>query len=152
MGIENVVEDWSTVKKRWEAWWEREIPDRQLIAVTAPRERVLPRDVPEVNPEVQWTDAKFMVRRTLEIVRTTYYGGEALPAFWHSWSAGHSLCLGCQPHFARDTVWVDPAPLGPDGYPTFDGWRENAWWPWMRERGDRGAQQRGPLLRDAHVG
>lgn len=134
MPIEELVEDWVAVKRRWEAWWEHEIIDRVVIAVTAPRDGVAPRNIPAVNAETQWTSAEFMIRRTLEINRTTYFGGEALPVFNHNWSVGHTLYLGCRPHFAPDTVWVDPAPTGEDGYPHFgEVWHLSPWWRWMLE-------------------
>ena len=133
MGIEQIIEDWPTVKKRWEAWWQGELYDRVLVQVTAPRDGVSPAADLEVDPETQWTDVDYMIRRASEQIRTTYYGGEALPAFWHSWSAGHSLYYGCEPHFEKDTVWVDPAPVGEDGYPSFSGWRDSPWWRWILE-------------------
>jgi hypothetical protein len=133
LGIETIVEDWPQVKKRWEAWWQFGLYDRPLISVTTPKTGVVRQPPEEVTPEVQWTDAHFMVRRELANVAATYYGGEALPAFRHLWSVGHALYFGCQPHFARDTVWVDRAPVGPNGYPSFEGWQESPWWAWMQE-------------------
>ena len=140
MAIDQIVEDWPTIKKRWEAWWQCELYDRVLLQVTAPRQGVAPRPDPEVALETQWTDVNYMIRRTLEGIRTTYYGGEALPMFSHSWSAGHALYFGCKPHFAKDTVWVDPAPVGKDGYPSFEGWRDSPWWRWMRDCTDAAAR------------
>ena len=131
MSIEQVVDDWTTVKRRWEAWWECELYDRVLLQITARREGVVPAQLPDVDTETKWTSVEYMIRRTLEAVRTTYYGGDAVPIFLHSWAAGHTLYFGCEPHFKDDTVWVDPAPIGEDGYPLFDGWRENRWHRWM---------------------
>ncbi len=134
MHIEELVEDWPNVKRRWQAWWEHEIIDRVLVAVTAPKAGAAPMHIPAVDVQTQWTSAEFMIQRTLETNRTTYFGGEALPIFNHNLSVGHSLYLGCQPHFAPDTVWVDPAPTGEDGYPHFgEEWRASPWWGWMRE-------------------
>lgn len=140
MSIEETIEDWDIVKQRWQAWWQQEIVDRVVIAVTAPKEGVPPAEIPAVDLETQWTGADFMIRRTLEMNRVTFFGGEALPIFNHNWSAGHSLYLGCRPRFAADTVWVDPAPLGRGGYPHFgEDWRENPWWRWMLETTRRAA-------------
>jgi hypothetical protein len=134
MPLDEYVNDWPTIKQRWEAWWQHEILDRVLIAVTAPRSQVPPMVIPAADPETQWTSAEYMVTRARELNRTTYFGGEALPAFNHGWSAGNALYLGCRPHFAPDTVWVDPAPVGQDGYPCLDdSWRTNSWWKWMLE-------------------
>jgi hypothetical protein len=40
----------------------------------------------------------------LQEIRTTFYGGEALPLFFHNWSAGNALVMGCEPRFAPDAV------------------------------------------------
>jgi hypothetical protein len=129
------VENWPAVQSRWAAWWEREIVDRVVIQVTAPKERTEgePRNGLNVDPRVQWTDAGFMIRRTEEMLRTTYFGGDAIPWCWNPISAGHALYFGCTPHFAPDTMWLDPAPVSEDGFPTLDGWRDSAAWQWARE-------------------
>ena len=133
MSIERIVEDWPRVKERWEAWWEGEMCDRVLLCVTAPRDGTPPREEPDVAPQTGWTDAEFIARLTLEKVSTTYFGGEALPAFWHGWSVGHALYFGCRPHFTENTVWVDPAPVDEGGYPSLTGWRQSPWLRWMFE-------------------
>lgn len=139
MGIEEVVEDWAGIQKRFEAWWQGEIYDRPLIGVTAPRRKPgseLPvHDAENLRDDevaAQWTDIEVMIRRQEQTLRRTYFGGDALPIFWHNWSAGHSLYFGCQPHFARDTVWVDPAPVDGQGYPILEGWENSPWWSWMQ--------------------
>jgi len=133
MSMDKILDDWPMVKERWAAWWEGEMVDRPLLQVFAPKDGATPGEPQDVDLVAQWTDIDFMIRRTLEQVRTTYYGGESLPVFWHNWSAGHVLYFGCEPHFTENTVWVDPAPVGDDGYPSFDGWRESPWWKWMFE-------------------
>ena len=133
MTVETIVEDWETVKKRWEAWWQCELYDRVMLQVTARRDGIIPAPLPQVDTRTWWTDVDYMIQRTLESVRTTYYGGESVPRFLHSWAAGHALYLGCEPHFQEDTVWVDPAPIGQDGYPSFEGWRDSPWLAWMLE-------------------
>jgi hypothetical protein len=133
MTIEHYVQDWAAVKKRWEAWWQCGLYDRPVIAVTAPRDGVPPYREEKVSPETRWTDADYMVRSRLESIRTTYFGGEALPLFFHNLAIGHALLLGCPPRWEEESAWVDPAPVAADGYPLFDGWRENPWWPWMLE-------------------
>lgn len=142
MSIEEIVEDWESIKQRYIAWWQGEIYDRPLIAVTAPSkarptpDNKIPSSPSEFDPgniEIQWTVIDFMIRRQEQILLQTCYLGDALPVFWHNWSAGHSLYFGCQPHFTPDTVWVDPAPVDPEGYPILEGWEQNAWWQWMQD-------------------
>ena len=141
MGIQQIIEDWEGVKKRFEAWWQGEIYDRPLLAVTAPRrgsgdcssplaaaQRLDSRAV-----QAQWTDIAVMISRQEQALGSTYFGGDALPLFWHNWSAGHALYFGCRPHFSEETVWVDPAPLDARGYPILEGWESSPWWPWMQD-------------------
>lgn len=141
MGIEEVIEDWGSVKLRFEAWWQHEIVDRPLLAVTAPRRRLdgepsLPISNSSPNAaevEAMWTDSAVMIQRQEQVLQRTYFGGEALPVFYHNWSAGHALYFGCTPHFTPDTVWVDPAPVDEHGYPILEGWEANPWWQWMQD-------------------
>jgi hypothetical protein len=130
--IEQTVEDWPNVKRRWEAFWEHALYDRVVICVHAPRDGVTPQ-AEEVDAVTQWTDAHYMVRRTLESLRSHYYGGDAIPWCWNPISAGHALYFGGQPHFQEDTVWVEPAPLGADGYPSLEGWCVSPAWHLARE-------------------
>ena len=129
--LAGIVEDWTNAKLRWQAWWQCEIHDRVLIAVTAPKDGVAPPQIPPVDPQTQWTDADFMVRRALETVRTTYYGGEALPSCMNPVSVGFAPLVGCQPHYTDGAMWGDPAPAGPDGHPALDVWRASPWRDWM---------------------
>jgi len=137
MSIEDILEDWPTVKMRWEAWWNCELYDRVVVAVTAPlatpRDDIPPQIDLNVDPETQWTDTNYMIRRTLEGIRTTYYGGEAIPWCWNPISAGHALYFGCKPHFA-ETMWADPAPVGENGYPVLEGWRDSSCWFLVRKQ------------------
>jgi hypothetical protein len=124
---------WDRVKRRYEAFWAQGLHDRPLIAVSAPRAHARPAAGSRVPADdaSRWTDPDVMVEATLGSLDRTFLAGESLPVLYHNWSAGHALPFGCEPHFARDTVWVDPAPDGPDGFPVLDGWRFSPWWEWM---------------------
>ena len=135
-----IVEDWSTVKGRWEAWWDGGLYDGAMVTVTAPRNGVTPDELPDVDPETQWTDIEYMIQRALRAADSTYYGGGTVPCLWNMWSAGHSLYLGCEPRFAQNTVWVEPAPVAEDGYPVFDGWRDSPWYRWLLESTEAAAK------------
>ena len=115
-------EDWEEIKKRWEADWAHDLYDRVLLQITAPRADADSQEGPflsdeGVEPETKWADFDHMIRRELKRIRTTYYGGEALPVFAVGWSVGWSLLFGCTPIFHPGTVWVEPIPVGDDGYP-----------------------------------
>jgi len=96
-------ETWALAKLRWKAWWQHELYDRVLVQVIAPRDapraEIPPQGIGPVDPHTQWTDIDFMIRRALEEIRGTYYGGEALPCFWHNWSAGPVILMLLFGHF-----------------------------------------------------
>lgn len=135
-GMEMIEEDWSTVKTRFEYWWANELYDRALMYVTAPRTGIKPAgEWPggEVTPEVKGANVDYAIWRTLEDIRTTWYGGESLPACSPcAWSVGAAVLMGCEPQFAEDTVWGNPIASGPD-YPPLRLVREGRWWKWARE-------------------
>jgi hypothetical protein len=135
----NAREDWEIVRRRWEAWWAHDLYDRVLVQVTAPRADADPLSgslLPEgeVGLKTKWTDFDWMIRRQLESLRSTYFGGEAMPLFNAGWSVGWSLLFGCEPRFREQTVWVDPIAVGGDGYPEFHfspaRSSHNPWWQW----------------------
>lgn len=135
-------EEWEATQQRLTQWWAGELYDRALLQVTAPRAGVEPAAWPggPVSVETPWVDVEHMIWRTLEAIRGTWYGGEALPGLWHNWSIGQALILGCEPRFAPDTVWTDPLPPEADGYPAIRFHRDGRWWRWMRDCTLRAAQ------------
>jgi hypothetical protein len=140
--IDRIQEDWEMTKQRYTNWWTQELVDRALVQVTAPKSGVKRNEWLGgiLTPETAWTNIDYMIWRMLEDIRTTDYGGEALPLFYHNWSAGHALVMGCEPQFAPDTVWTDPIPVDEDGYPPIHFLKEGRWWQWMRDCTLRAAQ------------
>jgi hypothetical protein len=121
------AEAWADVKRRYEAWWRGDLYDRPLVQVTAPRDGAPPL-VPwkggTASDEERWTDIDHAIWMTEQRLERTWYGGEALPTLDSyvspiGMSAGGGILFGCTPHFAPDTVWVDPLPAG-DGFPPLD--------------------------------
>lgn len=140
--IEAIKEEWDVSKTRLTHWWANELYDRAVVLVTAPKPDVRRSQWPggAVTPEIAYTNVECMIWRLEEAIRITYYGGESLPVFWHNWSVGHALPLGCKPRFAEDTVWTDPLPPADDGYPPIRFQREGHWWRWIRDATLQAAQ------------
>ena len=136
----DIKEDWGDVKKRWEAWWSSDIYDRPLLLIpTAKRAREIPPELEGFRTEEtdmlrKWTDASYLIQRTLMESYGTFYGGEAIPVFNHNWAVGHAVALGCVPHFAQDTIWTDPLPVEPGrDYPEIVFDEGNEWWKLILE-------------------
>jgi len=134
MNFYDVIEDWDKVKKRWEAWWNCDIYDRPLIKVAAPKKNpVIPPELAdfmkrEADPKQRYTDPDYMINKALYEFHTTYYGGESVPMLNHSWSVGHALTLGCEPHYGS-TFWAEPL-IAKEGkkYPEISFGENNPWW------------------------
>ncbi len=106
-------EDWAEARKRFEAFWQRELIDRCCVAVQAPRSGKTPPPpaIPDDPMELErwWLDPEDNLRRMLAQFERTYYGGEAYPAT--------TLCLGASAmaafygsriEYRPETVWYHP--------------------------------------------
>lgn len=141
--------DWENVKKRWEAWWKCEIYDRIPLMVYAPKDNVDVNQLKDIgyesqwehNPEKEWIDADQMIKRVLNMVTRTYFGGEALPTFDHKWSVGYALLYGCNPHFNKNAAWCDPLSVKDEPYPELVFDRSGHWWNWMLETTKKAAME-----------
>ncbi len=75
-------EDWGDSKKRYLAWWEREIVDRCMLAIQAPKrgtEHIKKPQPPSDQFEVNNFDLDYIEALTEYNHQTTFYGGDAYP-------------------------------------------------------------------------
>ena len=152
MNFYDVKEDWAGVKKRWEAWWNFDMHDRPLLQVTAAKNNPSPPPeledfrYEETDLRRKWTDAGYIIAKTLHEFYRTYYGGESMPVLSHGWSVGHALPFGCEPNFAPDTIWTDTVPVKKGGeYPEIRFDQNNRWWRMIldaTEKACRASRQR----------
>ncbi len=126
--------DWKESERRWEAWWEHELLDRALVAVTAPRDNPLPHaPVPDIGTDwtAKWTDPQYLQPLHEAKFATTFYGGEALPLWWVNLGPGiMATYLGINPVFAESTVWFDQDRSIADwaDAPQIELSPDNRWW------------------------
>jgi hypothetical protein len=101
-------EDWEESKPRFEAWWNRDVADRPLVQVTAPRREPLPsRPVrPPPSARERWLDADYRIGRFQERASRTSFLGDAFPFLDTNIGPGSlALYLGSPPTFDDATVW-----------------------------------------------
>ena len=122
--------DWAQAARRLEAWWDREIVDRAVIQVTAPRDGVTPRAIPAPPTiEERWTNVGYVLESALERMRTTYYGGDAFPSYYPNLGPDvFAAYLGCPLEFGERTSWSFPIISDWANRPPFRLDRENRWW------------------------
>ena len=127
--------DWNEVRDRFTAWWRREPMDRPVMAVRAPREKLLAADAPRPpeNATARWLDFDGVLARAEADFAKTAYLGEVMPSVCASLGPGAlGTYLGADPVFQPNTVWYEPC---------FDDVRsahlkldaENRWWKWTLE-------------------
>jgi len=135
--IYHIKEDWGEVKKRWEAWWDFDMHDRPLICVTAQKKDPgIPPELAgfqyeETDFERKWADIDYMIAKKLYDYYNIFYGGESVPVLSYGASVGHALTLGCEPVFAKDTIWARPLPVKTEtgcDYPEIYFDENNYWW------------------------
>lgn len=102
--------DFKQVKKYWEAFWNKEIIDRPIIAITAPKND---KGKKEKLPYMAGSDGNY--QKALEMfeewTNSTYFGAEAIPFIDISFGPDQfSAFLGAELIMADDnsTSWVKP--------------------------------------------
>ncbi len=102
--------DYETVKKRYDAFWAREVLDRPPVSITLPaKERVQAPRKTYASQRARWLD---LPQRALEMdaaMRSTRYLYDALPVcFPNLGPEVFSAWCGCEMEFGRDTAWSVP--------------------------------------------
>ena len=117
--------DWGAAKQRFKAFWNQEIADRCMVAVTAPKG---PADgVPECRDragrslESRWLDGERILGERIAAFERTYFAGDALPQIWlNLGAAGHAgFFKGARYGFGESTVWFSPS-LPTEGEPEIE--------------------------------
>lgn len=129
-------EDWETATKRWEAFWHREVIDRVVLWVTAPRSKPLPYKEPPTpaSLEQQWLDIEFRLAQTEATFACTFYGGEAFPNFWCNLGPGiMATYIGATPRFRETTVWFETPMEWEDVFACLHFDPENRWWQFTKQ-------------------
>ncbi len=121
--------DWDESKKRFEAFWNRDIADRPLLLIGTATDGS--GEVPPTPPatlEERYTDVDYLLAAVEYGLKRTYYAGDMFPHFAPYLGAGSvALYLGSEPGFAEDTIWFEKCIDGlKDPIPSFDP--NNKWW------------------------
>lgn len=106
-------EDWDKARERFCALWNREIVDRCCISVKAPKSggHYTGVEIPDTGEDLiqYWTDPEQVLRRNLNRIENTYFGGEAAPNILINFGPeAHAAYFGAPYHFRKTTVWFDP--------------------------------------------
>jgi 5-methyltetrahydrofolate--homocysteine methyltransferase len=143
------VEDWQTVKDRFEQWWNRESWDRptdkpmarplmRIIAAGKPG-RTVPAEKPR-EPRDQYLDIPAILTGFRNYCETHYFLGDAFPAVDINLGPGSmALYLGGEPEFAWDTVWYREKFESPPEFASLRYDEHNYWWTLHQQMAEEAA-------------
>lgn len=131
--------DFETIKQRFDAFWEREILDRPLIYITAPKDTPNLWDfpVPE-SVEEKWTNIDYVLYKVELGFENTLYMGDAIPYYMPNIGPdSFTAFLGGKLVFKDEgTSWAEPFLEDLSGYdPVLR--EDNNWWKFMCDLIDR---------------
>jgi len=122
--------DFEAIKERFDAFWEREILDRPLICITAPKKKQRKADFPVPKGlEERWTNAEYVLKKMELYLENTLFLGDAIPWYWPNLGPNHfTACLGGDLVFRDETTsWVEPFIEDLSEFdPVLD--RKSKWW------------------------
>jgi len=130
-------------QKRMEAWWHRDIVDRVVVQLAAPRRPAAAAapphsEAPDREPptradlERYFLDPAVVIPNLKRRLANTWFGGEAFPVMFPvsiQMVAVLANYLGCPLRFVtKDTTWHDPIIDDPNGLPRLSLDPENPVW------------------------
>jgi len=127
--------DFETIRQRFDSFWEREILDRPLIYIMAPRTKQRKKDFPiPESMEERWTNIEHILNKIELHLENTLFLGDAIP--WYLPNLGpdsFTAFLGANLIFkSEETSWAEPFLEDLYGYePVFE--EENKWWRLMND-------------------
>ena len=122
--------DYEAIKERFDAFWEKEILDRPLICITAPRKKQRKVDFPVPESlEERWTNVEYVLKKMELHLENTLFLGDAIPWYWPNLGPNHfTACIGGDLVFTDETTsWVEPFIEDLSEFdPVLD--RKSKWW------------------------
>jgi len=127
--------DFETIKQRFDAFWDREILDRPLIYITAPKEKQKKRDFPiPKSMEERWTNIEYILNKIEFELENTLFLGDAIPFYMPNLGPdSFTAFLGGDLKFiSEETSWAEPFLDDLFGYePVLK--EDNKWWKIMND-------------------
>jgi len=127
--------DFETIKQRFDAFWDREILDRPLIRIIAPKEKQRKMDFPvPKSMEERWTNVKYVLKKIELELENTLFLGDAIPFYMPNLGPdSFTAFLGANLKFvSEETSWAEPFLDDLSDYdPVLK--EDNKWWKIMND-------------------
>lgn len=122
--------DRDAIKQRFEAWWRKDLTEAPLINLLSENE---PPVLPPLSAEDMYLNVEALSARYRDVCRRTDFLGDTFPYINLNIGAGSvALYLGCEPKFAKETVWFSEFVEDWEDTPLkFD--ENNYWWQYHQK-------------------
>lgn len=127
-------DDITEAQERVNLWWDNKRADRPLIQIYAPREKPV-FEIPSMEPSSIhdfWTNPSAVLPRMLNIMGSTFYGGEAFPVIQPM--SGNIVSITCKylgspnRYIDENTTWSEPIIEDWNLCPSLEFDETNEWW------------------------
>lgn len=133
------LKHWDEIRQRMNDWWTGGNAGRPVMAIQVPKNKyqgvsidagwlksssgdteakkapVKESGLDAEEAEKFWTDLDVLMERNQKLFEYFYFTGETYPRFAANIGVGSlALFLGCQPTFAKDTIWYKPVLNDPE--------------------------------------
>ncbi len=123
------------IKQRFDAFWDREVIDRPLIRITAPRAKRVEMSLPKPERiEERWTSIEYVIKKAEVSLENTLFLGDAIPFYMPNLGPdSFTAFLGAELTFNSErTSWAEPFLEDLSGYePALR--EDNKWWRIMND-------------------
>jgi len=127
--------EFERIKERFEAFWDREVIDRPLIRIIAPRVKMKKIEIPKPKiMEERWTKIEYIIRKAELELESTLFLGDAIPFCMPNLGPdSFTAFLGAELVFrSEETSWAEPFLEDLSGYePVLR--EDNKWWRIMND-------------------
>ena len=127
--------DFETIKQRFDAFWDREVIDRPLVRITAPKAKRVKVDLPRPEKMAErWTSIEYVLKKAELTLENTLFLGDAVPFYMPNLGPdSFTAFLGAELTFkSEETSWAEPFLEDLKGYePVLR--EENKWWKIMND-------------------
>jgi hypothetical protein len=145
LGTLRDTQDWPRIQQRYEAWWQGEVVDRALIAISAPRYAIPDEEVPEEQLRDYWTNPERVLLRLERELAATYRCGDAFPKIapvQTTMVAILAAYLGCPLQFVNTrTTWLKHIIGDWSARPKLAFDPDNEWWQVTKHLLEEGAKR-----------
>ena len=130
-GMKNIyVDNWESIKDRFEKWWNCDVLDKPLMRIVAAGKPGNIIEVEEPNdPKDKFLNVSNIIKRSRNYFETHHFLADAFPSANINLGPGSmALYLGGEPEFTWNTLWFREKCESPEDFKGLHFNKDNYWW------------------------